>query len=374
MRSTHALIDLSALRNNYLSIKRKTGQVKIMAVVKADAYGHGVEKIIETLNSLPDKPEYFAVAFPEEGEELRRLKVKQPILVFEPPYNSESAKIILKNKLTATVESVVQVNLLKKVFNELYKKPSHIPVHIKIDTGMNRLGIRFQDAINLIEKVSNERGVYLTGIYTHFATAGEKDKTFTLLQLKRFSEIINKLKEKKINYGLAHAANSGAIIDLPESYFDMVRPGISLYGYYPSLETTESVKLKPVLSLISSLGSTKRIEPGDSVSYGRKFIARKPSNIASVSIGYADGFWRNLSNKSYALINGKSYSQIGTVTMDRILLNLEDDKIKTGSKVILIGKSKREKITAWDWGKTLNTIPYEVTCGIGKRVPRIYRN
>jgi alanine racemase len=171
---------------------------------------------------------------------------------------------------------------------------------------------------------------------------------------------------------LVHAANSAAVIDLPETYFDMVRPGISLYGYYPSLETTESIPLKPVMSIISYVTSVKEIKPGETVSYGRRFKAHHKIKIASVPIGYADGFSRNLTNKSKAIIKRKFYQQVGTVTMDRIMFNVNNDNIKPGDKVILLGRNKNLNISAWDWAKVLNTIPYEVTCGITKRLPRTY--
>ena len=177
----------------------------------------------------------------------------------------------------------------------------------------------------------------------------------------------------EINYGLAHAANSGAILDIPEAYFDMVRPGISLYGYYPSLETSESINLKPVMSLVSYVASIKKVEKGETVSYGRIFKANKKTSIISVPIGYADGFNRNLSNKAFGIIKDKLYPQVGRVTMDRIMFDINNDEVKCGDQVILIGSRKDVSIDAWDWSKILNTIPYEVTCNISKRVPRIYK-
>ena len=205
----------------------------------------------------------------------------------------------------------------------------------------------------------------------HFATSDAKDKTFANLQLKRFLGLIEELKKEGINYGVAHIANSAAILDMPEAYLDMVRPGIILYGYYPSLETSESVKLKPVMSIVSSVASVKVIKKGESVSYNRRFFAEKDTTVATVSMGYADGVNRGLTNKMQAIIKGKIYQQIGTVTMDRIMFNIGADKIKPGDKVTLIGSEKGKTITAWDWAKKLDTIPYEITCNISKRVPRI---
>jgi alanine racemase len=237
---------------------------------------------------------------------------------------------------------------------------------------MNRLGISHLEAFRFIKELSSNSNFIIDGIYTHFATADERDKRFTLKQLKHFKILLKELKKNKINYGVAHTANSAAVLDLPETYFDMVRPGIALYGYYPSLETSESIHLKPVMSIISYVTSVKEIKPGDTVSYGRKFITETRTKIASVPIGYADGFSRNLTNKSKAIIKGKFYQQVGTVTMDRTMFDIHSDNIKPGDRVILLGSFKDLSISAWDWAKVLNTIPYEVTCGITKRLPRIY--
>jgi alanine racemase len=366
MRSTFALINLSNLIYNYLNIKKKVKKTKIMAVVKADAYGHGIKEIVKTLNSIRNqKPDYFAVAFIEEGVTLRKLKAQQPILIFEPPSEKTDLKLISKNNLTVTIFSDEHLKLLKD-------KSGKTKVHIKVDTGMHRLGISYKEAFDYIKKVSLIKNLEIDGIYSHFATSDEKNKSFAELQFLRFNELILKLKKQNINYGLAHIANSGAILDLPRTYLDMVRPGICLYGYYPSLETSESIKLKPVMNLISKVESIKEINKGESVSYGRKFFSKKTIKIASVPFGYADGYPRNLSNKGKAIINKKLYNQIGTVTMDRIMFNLGKDKIKIGNKVILLGKENGNEISAWDWGKVLNTIPYEITCSISNRVPRKY--
>jgi alanine racemase len=341
----------------------------VMAVVKADAYGHGVKEVCGSLNSLSRKPEYFGVAAAVEGAEVRNNGVKQPILVFEPVTKDE-APLIIKHNLIASVSEERHL----KILTSSMKKGKSVAVHIKTDTGMNRLGVNFREAADFIIRVVNDRRFKLDGIYTHFASSDERDKSFANLQLERFRSIIAELKGQKINYGIAHCANSGAILDMPESYFDMVRPGISLYGYYPSLETTESIKLKPVMSLYSIVNSVKTIEAGEGVSYNRRFIAKQRTRIAAVPIGYADGYRRDLTNKASAIIGGKSFSQVGTVTMDRIMLDIGNEaKIKPGDKVILLGKDKNEKIDAWDWSRLISTIPYEITCGISKRVPRIYK-
>lgn len=370
MRPTYALIYLSNLKRNFLNIRKKVKTTKVMAVVKADAYGHGVKETCLALNSLDDKkPDYYAVAFIDEAIELRSLGITEPILIFEPVFEHDA-------------ESVYRFDLIPTVFTKKHlddlrdSRPSYfdrkLKVHVKIDTGMNRLGISFNDAVDFINKLKHDENFIVDGTYTHFATSDEKNKAFANLQLKRFKQILNELNIKNINYGLAHAANSGAILDMPEAYFDMVRPGVTLYGNYPSLETTESIKLYPVMSLISHVASVKTIRKGESVSYGKKFITKKKTKIISVPIGYADGFNRLFTNRFKAIVKGKYYNQVGTVTMDRIMFDVKDDNIKVGDEVVLLGKKNKLEITAWDWSKKLNTIPYEITCGISKRVRRVY--
>ncbi|MGE5458537.1 MAG: alanine racemase [Methanococcaceae archaeon] len=369
MRPTEAEINLSSLKFNYLNIRKKVKNSKVMAVVKADAYGHGMLQCVEALNALNEKkPDYYAVALLEEALELRKARIKQPILNFAPPLESE-IKEFLKYKILPTVFEEQHIELLKQ-----HSGNEKIKVHIKIDTGMGRLGVHYTKAFDFIEHISKEKKIIIDGIYTHFATSDENDKQFAQLQLSRFAEIVERLKNAGVDYGKAHCANSGAILDMPDSYFDMVRPGIALYGYYPSLETSASIKLKPVMSLISEVTNVKLLEPGDSVSYGRRFIAGKPTWIASVSAGYADGYARGLTNKAKILIKNKMYNQIGQVCMDRIMLESGEERLRPGQKVILLGRSGKNNFDAWEWAKLLNTIPYEITCNISKRVRRVYIN
>ncbi|RPI66486.1 MAG: alanine racemase, partial [Ignavibacteriales bacterium] len=239
MHSSQAIIRLSHLKFNLLQVRKKIGTVKLMAVVKADAYGHGAVEVVKYYNSLGKyKPDYYAVACTKEAVELREAGIKDPILVFDP-FEKINAEACIKYNLIATVFNKKHIEILKGF-------PKKIKVHIKTDTGMNRVGIDYHDAYDFVKYVYNRKEFILDGFYTHFAEADSRDKTFTLLQLKRFNEIVAKLKSENIKLGLVHAANSSAMLDLADSYFDMVRCGITLYGYYPSLETSESVKLKPV--------------------------------------------------------------------------------------------------------------------------------
>lgn len=373
MRLTKAIINTSNLKKNFLNIRKKVGKAKVMAVVKADAYGHGVKTVVDTLNSqgMP-RPEYYAVATPDEGVELRRLKIKQPILIFDAIDKYQVNKFFKYNLIPA-IFTLEHLNILLKEKEKL-KSNKKILVHIKVDTGMNRLGVDYSEAVKFIQKISLNSNYIIDGIYTHFATSDKARSGYAKLQIKRFDKILKELKANNISFGLVHAANSGAIINFPEAYYDMVRPGISLYGYYPSLQTLESIKLYPVMSLVSEASTLRIIKRSESVSYSRKYFTDKETKIISVPIGYADGFSRALTNKANAIIKGKMYDQVGTVTMDRIMFDVGNDNIKVGDKVTLWGQQGKLKIDAWDWSKKINTIPYEVTCGISKRVPRVIKN
>jgi len=368
MRPTYALINLSHLRYNFLQIRKRAKNSKVMTVVKADAYGHGMLECVKAYEKLGKRaPDYYGVALLEEAIELRKAKLtKKPVLTFSP-FRLEEIDDYVKYNIEATICSE---NMLSKAGRIKTGRP--LPVHVNVDTGMGRLGIHHSRAVDFIKKFASKKQFCITGCYTHFATSDEADKSYANLQLKRFQQVVTELKNQGITGFITHAANSGAILDMPESYLDMVRPGISLYGYYPSLETSESISLKPVMSIISSISSVKKISKGESVSYGRKFITNRPTNIASLPVGYADGINRLLTNEMQVIIEDKIFNQVGQVTMDRILINIKNHNIREGTKVILIGKSQSNIITAWTWSKILNTIPYEITCNISKRVPRRY--
>lgn len=370
MRQTFAEINLKALKHNYLELRKKlkSPKTKVMAVVKADAYGHGMEEVTKYFLSLSKPPEYFGVALIEEGIELCGFNVKNEILVFEPPVSKTTAAFYDYENLIPTVFEIEHLLLLKKY----QKNKRRLKVHVKIDTGMGRLGVYYKNAVDFIIKLNSDKNFIIDGIFTHFATSDSKDKSFTNLQIKRFNEIIKRLKELNINYNIAHAANSGAIIQFEEAQFDMVRPGISLYGYAPSFFLEKSINLKPVMSIYSYVGSIRKFEEDETVGYSRLYKTKKNEQIFTVPFGYADGLSRNLSGKISVICKDKIFKQTGRINMDRISVSAGNNKLKTGDKVILIGNSKTKKLSAWDWCKQINSIPYETTCGISKRVPRIY--
>jgi len=368
MRPTDARILLSNLVTNYLNIRKKVFPVKILAVMKADAYGHGVKGVIETLVGLGnEQPDYYGVAIAEEGEQLRLLGVTKPILLFES-VSERNIQSIIDGDLVPTVFEYEHLRLIRR-----FAKTKPLKVQVKVNTGMNRLGIDYQAAVEFISVINSEKNHFiLDGIYTHFSTADDADKSFTLEQNRRFKSVLDELKKRNIPYGVAHAANSGATLDMPETYYDMVRPGILLYGYYPSNETSESVALKPVMEVVSEVASCKKVKADEPISYGRTYYTQKETNIVTVPIGYADGFSRALSNKASVIIDGALYPVVGKVTMDRIMVEVGDKVFPIGTEVVLLGQRGDLKITAWDWAKILETIPYEITCTFSKRMPREY--
>ncbi len=366
MRPTVAQISLPAFEFNFNQVRKLVGgKTKIMAVVKANAYGHGAIEISKLAVSLG--AEYLAVAIPEEGVELRKSGIETPILVFTTPFEHQ-IEIFFKYDLTPTIFSI---DIAEKFNSFAEKFGRRIKCHIKVDTGMGRVGINFKDAFEFARKLSEEyKNLIIEGIYTHFATSDEKDKTYANLQFRRFLDIIQALESNGIRIPIKHCANSGAILDLPETYLDMVRPGIMLYGYHPSLDVLNKIELRPVMTLKSKVAFLKVVEPGTSISYGRRFVAQKRTRIATIPIGYADGYNRLLTNCGKVLINGKIFPVVGTVTMDQIMVDVGlEDEIKIGDDVILFGDSK---ITAWDIARLIGTIPYEICCNVSSRVPRVY--
>jgi len=365
-RPTRAEVNLSAFEFNFNQVRKLVGgKTKIMAVVKANAYGLGAVEISKLAVSLG--ADYLGVAIPEEGVELRRNGIDVPILVFTPPFEHQ-LELFFKYELTPTITSFEEANK----FNSLSEKfGKRIKCHIKVDTGMGRIGVNYKDAFEFVKRIYHEfKNLYIEGIYTHFATSDEKDKSFAYLQFERFTGLIKELNSARIEIPLKHCANSGAILDMPETYLDMVRPGVMLYGYYPSLDVLNKIELKPVMTLKSKIAFIKEIESGTSISYGRRFIAKEKTKIVTIPIGYADGYRRSLTNLGKVEIKGKLFPVVGTVTMDQIMVDVGlNTDVKVGDDVILFGN---ENLTAWDVAKLLGTIPYEICCNISARVPRVY--
>jgi len=370
MRPTFAEIDLRAINHNLKQVRKKIGRHPlIMAVVKANAYGHGVIPVVSSILKN-NTAQYFGVAIVEEGIELRKFFPRIPIHVLTAPERNQ-LDLFVKNNLELTLCDSVTAKKLNAVCKKLRKKSS---VHIKIDTGMGRIGIAPGDAIEFVTSVVSLSHINVKGIWTHFAASDEKDLSYANEQLSTFRSIITQLELQGIHIPLVHCANSGAIMQLPDSYFDMVRPGIMMYGYAPSKEINSSMELRPALSLKSKIGFVKKVKEGTSISYGRKYFTKSDTTIASATVGYADGYFRLLTNKAEVLLKGKKYPVAGTVCMDQIMIDAGEGNIQAGDEVVLIGRSGDACISAWDVASAAGTIPYEVTCAISQRVPRKYNN
>jgi len=367
-RATWAEINLGAIAHNLQEIKRKVAPAEIMAVIKADAYGHGLKEVARV--ALENNARYLGVSTVEEGVQLRK-QTTTPILVFGGFFENQ-IKACLEHDLELTLFDFERAGALSK---QAQASGNSAKVHIKVDTGMTRVGVHWQESLDFICRVSELRYVKIVGIYTHFASADAKDKSFAKTQLQRFQKVLTELEMRNIQIPLKHTANSGAILDLPESYFDMVRPGVSIYGYYPSFEATESINLQPAMSFKSQVVAVKQVESGTKISYDSTYETVKQTKIVTVPVGYADGYNRLLSNQGEVLIRGKRYPVVGQVCMDFIMVDigLEND-VQTGDEVVLLGCQGDEEISIYEICEKLNTIPYEFTCMISSRVPRVYKS
>jgi alanine racemase len=361
-----AQINLDNIKYNLKNIKsRLSKDTKICGVVKANAYGHGSVEIAKLLQR--EKVDYLAVARFEEALELIQNYITLPILClgYIP---DESLKLAIENDIEITVYSLGMANSIDNIASKLGKIAK---VHIKIDTGMTRIGFKpNQSSIEEIFKINNLKYIKIIGIYTHFATADEKDKKFTYIQYEKFKYIVSELENLNIHIPIKHVSNSATIIDCSELDCDMVRCGIILYGHYPSEEVKKSnLSLKPAMTLKTRVSNINEIQAGESIGYGQKYISKEKETIATLSIGYADGFSRLQTNPK-AMIRGEVFDVVGRICMDQCMVRVDKNiDIKIGDEVILFGK---EGITAENIAMNLGTINYEVLCMVQRRIERIY--
>jgi alanine racemase len=368
LRPTIAEINLSAIATNIRRIVERVRPAAVMAVVKADGYGHGAIPVARC--ALQAGATHLGVALLEEAIELRAAKIDAPILVFGGLFENQIDDFIARD-VQATVYDFSLAEKLSRRAEALRRRAQ---VHVKVDTGMGRVGLSMDEASEVFARISRLPGLDVVGMYTHLTTSDERDKSYAQIQLLRFREVITSIDKNKSRQLLVHAANSGAVLDLPESYFNLVRPGVMIYGYYPSQETSESIPLEPAMTLRSEIIFVKRVPAGASISYGRKFTTTKPTTIATLPIGYADGISRRLSNNLEVLVRGRRCPLVGRVCMDQIMIDLGDmADVKVGEEVVLLGKQGGEEISIYEWCERLETIPYEVTCGISKRVRRVHK-
>lgn len=355
---THTEINLQAIRQNAEAIKKHTGK-QLIAVVKADAYGHGVVSVVETLYAVADM---FAVATVEEGIELRQAGIRKPILILFSCFPVQVGQIAEFN-LTPTIGNWE----FAKALNETAPEITPIKVHVNVNTGMNRNGVHYTEVLQFLSRLGTLPRIEVEGIFTHLATADEVDKSFVSVQLKRFSSVLADYDGK-----IVHAANSAATLAAPESHFDAIRPGLSLYGIYPAAE--KPILLKPALTWKTRIGWTGSISEGEGVSYGLTFKAPQPTRVAMVQVGYGDGYPRALSNNGEVLIGGMRRPIIGRVCMDVSVVQLEPtDKVAIGDEVVLIGKQGNAEITVDEVAQRAGTIAYEILTQIGSRVKRTFR-
>lgn len=363
-------INLDAIAYNIRKIREITNKnSQIMAVVKADAYGHGAVEVSKV--ALYNGADALAVAITDEGIQIRENNIKVPILVlgYTPEMQLEDC---VKYDLIQTVYNVEMAENISKVAKRLNKIAK---IHIKVETGMGRLGfLPSEEAYDDIIKISQMENIKIDGAFTHFATADSKDKSFTYEQAELFKNFILELEKRGIDIPIKHCANSASIMDLPELCFNMVRAGIILYGMYPSDEVKkEKLDIKPVMSLKTQISYIKEEPCGVSIGYGRTFFTKRNSKVATVPVGYADGYSRALSNKGRVLVRGKYAPIVGRICMDQFMIDITDiPEASIGDEVVLIGEQGGNIVSAEEIAKLIDTINYEVVCMIGKRIPRVY--
>ena len=362
-------INESALRHNVQAIKQHLSpQTSLMAVVKADAYGHGAVKVAQTV--LEAGGDAFAVATLQEGIELRQANITVPILIFGALYTVEDIKALVHWQLEPTLCSPSQVRLFG---NTLPKLNQSLPVHLKLDTGMSRLGVLWEDAVSLVRCVQEYPQLNIKSVYSHLATADEKGDTFMAVQQERFESAIAQLKSMGFTPPCLHLANSAATLREASCHYDLVRVGLALYGLSPAPHLASVTALKPVLEVKARITQVKELPTGAGVSYGHQFVTEKPTRLAVVGIGYADGVPRNLSNHLEVLLQGQKVPQIGAITMDQLMLDISNyDEVQPGEIVTLIGEQGEHTISADDWAQGLGTISWEILCGFKHRLPRIF--
>ncbi len=370
LRSTYAIVDLKAIDHNILAAKAGLPEgTRMLAVIKANAYGHGLCEVGKHLDA-DDSVSMFGVAICEEGMRLREAGVEKPILILGVT-DERHWDAVVRCDLTAAVFTPEQVYDLSAAAKKAGKNAS---VHLKIDTGMHRIGVPSEEALRAVldafERCPNVR---MTGMFTHFAKS-ENDPDFTALQAKRFDSAVAAVRARGFS-PIVHAANSGAILGAPASYsYDMVRLGIAMYGCHPNGKAGNDCGLIPALSLVTHISNLKTLGPGEGISYGQKYVTTKETVVATLPIGYGDGYKRCLSGKADVLIGGRRCPGIGTICMDQLMVDVTDvPDVKLGDEAVLLGNQGSERVTADELAELADTISYEILLSISDRVPRVYR-
>lgn len=367
---TWAEIDHEAIRFNIRQIRKLIGpRVKILVSVKAEGYGHGAVSISRT--ALSAGAEWLGVSHVKEALELRAFFPDTPILILSSGMSGHT-RLIVRNRLTPVVCSL---EIARDLAETALAAGTIANIHVMLDTGMGRIGVWHENSLTFLKQISQIKGIRLEGLASHFAAADDPDSAFTDRQLADFLRVAKEVKEEGIDIPLHHIANSGALINLKETHLDMVRPGIMLYGIYPTPHYRSRIELKPVLSLKTRIAYLKTVEPGRTISYGLTYLVKKKTRVATLPIGYGDGFSRAHSNRGEVLIRGRRAPIIGIVTMDQIMVDVGGiDGVAVGDEAVLIGEQGGDRITAEEIAERIGTISYEVLAQLGKRVSRVDLN
>jgi alanine racemase len=367
VRPTLVEVNLNSLTYNLNAIRKKVNPSKVMAILKANAYGHGLVPVAKHMQSLG--VDYLGVAVLEEGILLRESGIHMPIFVLGGILGNQVPHFI-KHKLTIAASSIEKLENIEEAASRMGMTAR---VHLKIDTGMERIGVHYYNAEGLLKASLKCRHIQVEGIYSHFANADRIDLSHAHLQLERFNEVLYFYEKHSLPTPIKHMANSAGILQIPESYFDMVRPGILLYGVYPSHEIPQTVIVQPALTWKSHIVYFKVIKPGHPVGYGSMWESDHLVRAVTIPVGYGDGYFRSMSGKAKVIIRGKRYPVIGRISMDQIVANIEWETAYNDDEVILIGETDKTSITCNEMAEWAGTIPYEILTNINTRVPRIYK-
>jgi len=367
-RPTACYVDLDALRWNFRQIREKIGpEVRVLSVVKADAYGHGAREVARALAAAGS--ESFGVATLEEGVELRAAGIRSPILVLAGVYPEQLGEFI-QHRLTP---AICETEAFKQLEKEARRRGVTLNFHLKVDTGMGRIGLPSAEVERWLPEMGQIESLKLEGLFSHFSHAESVEGSYTQSQLKAFQLVLKRLRSAGYNPPWVHLANSAAVITLPSAHFTMVRPGLMLYGAYPSPVMASQVALKPVLSWRTRVLQLKRVPEGSSISYGQIFVTQRESSIATLPVGYADGYPRLLSNRGEVLIRGQRAPVAGRICMDLTMVDVTDIRgVEQGDEVVLLGAQGKAAISADEMARWAETISYEIFTSISDRVPRIH--
>jgi alanine racemase len=368
LRPAWAEIDLAAVRANVRALCAAVAPAELLAVVKADGYGHGAVPVARA--ALDAGATRLGVALVEEGVELRAAGIDAPVLVLSE-HRIEAAETVVGNRLVPIVYTPGAIDSLAKAVAARGSPP--LPVHLKVDTGMHRVGCRPDDALTLAHDIAERAELVLEGVCTHFAAADEPELDYTVGQVERFESVLQQLRDAGIDPGLVHASNTAGALAYPEARYDFVRVGIGIYGIPPAPAFAGKVRLRPALSLHACVSHVKEVGAGARISYGLRYTTPRATRIATVPLGYADGIPRRLGHLGgEVIVHGVRCPIAGAVTMDQLMVDVGRLPVQVGDEVVLIGRQGGAEVSATDWAELVGTIGYEIVCGIGPRVPRRY--